>query len=327
VPKATKAPKSLVFIDTTVLLDFYRVTGHRDALSILERVDKNLDSFIITGQVEMEFKKQRQSIILGSHAAFSAPKVPAFLSNTDALKDAQDVVDKLGKAIKARMLEILHKHSDDTVYATAERLFRHVSKWNLGHDEKKLTPIRRRAVRRFAMGYPPRKREDTSMGDAINWEWILHCAKEAAKDVVVVSGDSDYGRAVDGKPVMNDWLMQEFARRTARTVSLANGLASGLKAAGIAVTEQQEQAEKEFVRNSAAAQGRALRGMGDPFGIFMSPAVVGEELRKFETASAERMASMRTALEGLTELNSSEFDQLAAAMRATMRKLNGENKE
>src|SRR5580765_7471463 len=40
---------------------------------------------------------------------------------------------------------------------------------------------------------PPRKPNDTSMGDAINWEWIVECAKTLNGSVIIVSRDRDYG--------------------------------------------------------------------------------------------------------------------------------------
>ena len=51
----------LIFIDTNILLDFYRVRGPKEDLSILRHIDNNLDRFITTDQVEMEFKKNRQA--------------------------------------------------------------------------------------------------------------------------------------------------------------------------------------------------------------------------------------------------------------------------
>jgi len=51
--------KFLVFVDTNILLDFYRVRGRDTSLSILDHLDNNKDRFIVTNQVEMKFKKHR----------------------------------------------------------------------------------------------------------------------------------------------------------------------------------------------------------------------------------------------------------------------------
>ncbi len=63
----------LIFIDTNILLDFYRVRGREAGLSILKHIDDNLDRFITTTQVEMEFKKNRQHVFLQSDKELKLP--------------------------------------------------------------------------------------------------------------------------------------------------------------------------------------------------------------------------------------------------------------
>ena len=91
--------------------------------------------------------------------------------------------------------------------------------------------IRRQAWRRFMLGYPPRKSGDTSIGDAVNWEWIVQCAKESGNDVVIVSRDSDYGVSMDRVQYLNDWLSEEFKDRVSRkrSIRLTGRLAEALK--------------------------------------------------------------------------------------------------
>lgn len=47
----------LVFIDTNILLDFYRVRGGEAGLSILTHIEDNLDRFMVTNQVEMRVQE------------------------------------------------------------------------------------------------------------------------------------------------------------------------------------------------------------------------------------------------------------------------------
>ena len=54
----------LVFIDTNIYLDFYRVRGTDATLSILKHFDENHDRIITTSEVEMEYKKNRQRVTL-----------------------------------------------------------------------------------------------------------------------------------------------------------------------------------------------------------------------------------------------------------------------
>lgn len=47
---------TLLFIDTNILLDFYRQVGRESNLSILKHLRPHHDRIITTRQVEMEFK-------------------------------------------------------------------------------------------------------------------------------------------------------------------------------------------------------------------------------------------------------------------------------
>ncbi len=89
----------VVFIDTNVLLDFYRVRGSQDQLSILDHLDGNYDRIITTTQVEMEYMKNRPNAIregidaIGS--AGQAPQIPAFLSDSKPAKALQTARDRM----------------------------------------------------------------------------------------------------------------------------------------------------------------------------------------------------------------------------------------
>lgn len=47
----------LVFIDTNILLDFYRQRRGDISLKYLAEIEKHYESLILTSQVEMEYKK------------------------------------------------------------------------------------------------------------------------------------------------------------------------------------------------------------------------------------------------------------------------------
>src|SRR5690606_22634600 len=113
-----------------------------------------------------------------------------------------------------RVLKEPSKH--DPVYKVAQRLFRQKTPLNLSRDAKVRFEIRRLARKRFLLGYPPRKDSDLSIGDAINWEWIVRCAQTSGNDVVIVSRDQDYGVRFADRPIINDWLLQEFKERVSR---------------------------------------------------------------------------------------------------------------
>lgn len=55
-----------IFIDTNILLDFYRIRRTDISMKYLEEIEKHKNLIISTSQVEMEYKKNRQSAILES---------------------------------------------------------------------------------------------------------------------------------------------------------------------------------------------------------------------------------------------------------------------
>ena len=134
--------------------------------------------------------------------------------------------------MRRRLERVLAKPTThDPVYKVVQRAFLNSSSLNLKRDNSKRRQIKRSAFRRFMLGYPPRKSSDTSMGDALNWEWIVSVAKDTGCHVIIVSRDSDYGSEIDGRAYVNDWLIQEFRERVAksRKLELHTRLSSALK--------------------------------------------------------------------------------------------------
>jgi predicted nucleic acid-binding protein len=241
---------ALVFIDTNILLDFYRYPRGSAILPVLEHIDKNHSKIITSTQVEMEYKKNRQKVIVGSITEMKGPKwdsfrLPVILSEAQAAKSIvndRKNIEKKSKILRKKIESILRVPSrNDTVYKTLQKLFSSSSDLNLKRPDPKRFTIRNLARKRFILGYPPRKDSDVSIGDAINWEWLIYCAKEKNHDVVVVSRDTDYGCRFDGDMVINDWLAQEFKQRVniRKKVTLTDKLMHGFKLANISVTRKE----------------------------------------------------------------------------------------
>jgi len=249
---------ALVFIDTNILLDFYRYPQGSAVLSILNHIDKNHPILITGNQVEMEFKKNRQKVILESIASLSGPKwdtfkVPVILSDEKAatlINKSKDSIVSNTKKLKAKIDKLLRNPTrNDEVYKTLEKLFRSKGDYNLGRHNKLRFDVRELAKKRFILGYPPRKDKDTSIGDAINWEWVIHCAKAANKDVIIVSRDADYGHFYNKESIINDWLAGEFKERVGkrRKVVLTKRLTWALKEVSIDIKDADIQEEEELI--------------------------------------------------------------------------------
>ena len=270
---------TLLFIDTNIFLDFYRQVGRESNLSILKHLRPHHDRIITTRQVEMEFKKNRPRVIATFLAALKAPdwgglKLPAYLaSSASGLSTGRNRINDLVETIQKRGRRVFEKPTrNDPVYKVAQRLFAANTPYSLSRSkEKEQKKTLRLAWRRFLLGYPPRKATDTSIGDAVNWEWIVNCAKQANANVVIVSRDSDYGVHLRGGGVyINDWLAQEFRERVNRrlNVTLTDKLSEGLKQISIRVTKQEVKDEDEFLQRQRATLHSQF---GSPFGDSLGP--------------------------------------------------------
>jgi hypothetical protein len=269
-----KGIQKLLFIDTNIWLDFYRARNEA-GLALLKSVEAISDRIIVTFQLEAEFKKNRQAAIFeGMQQLKGPPHIPrpGMFSDAQAtrmlsksIKQANTQVDKLKLKLK-RAIENPAMH--DPVYKACQRIFHKSDHLVLTREDNIRATIRRKAMKRFLHGCPPRKKDDTSIGDAFNWEWMIHCAMENSAELVIVSRDSDYGLTFDNKAYINDHLKQEFSERVSqkRALLLYHRLSDALKHFEVPVSQQEVDAETEIVASSpesrAATAARAA-GMAE----------------------------------------------------------------
>lgn len=278
---ATKPPvdNPLLFIDTNILLDFYRQPISNAGLSLLRRVGDHHAAIITGEQVEMEFKKQRHATIVDAREKMKIPSldfpIPAFLSGSEeeeALKAYRTQLTEHASTIRAKVEEILREPDrHDPVYEVAEALFRSETLFNLSRQKTQRFAIRQKAENRFKLGYPPRKPGDTSMGDAVNWEWMVECVTTSKRDLVIVSRDTDYGiRSKEGR-ILNDWLRHEFAERTggSNRVFLTDRLAEAFELIAVPVSPAEVAEENAMLRRQTAI-GRIMLAWGEKW-LELSP--------------------------------------------------------
>lgn len=248
----------LVFIDTNIYLDFYRYRNDL-SLSLLKRLDNNHDRIITTAEVEMEYKKNRQKVILEALHSIRPQSggklnIPSFLKESKYRKTSLRLVkewDTLANKLLTRTEKLLQSPGRyDPVYKILQRLFKSRASCHLNRGNRMRKEIREKAQKRYILGYPPRKPNDTSIGDAINWEWIIYCANQCQDNIVLISRDSDYGAFEKNNYYLNDWLIQEFKERVShkRSITLTGRLAEGFKIAGITVPAAEVQAEQTFLQ-------------------------------------------------------------------------------
>ena len=257
----------LVFVDTNVLLNLYKSPQGGPTAQILPLIERHRKNIITSHQVEMEFKKNRQNKIKETVEQINSyikivSNVPAALLHTSSgetlnvkiKSELNDIKDNLNKLLKVSVTE------DPICNELVAKLFRFDGQYNLTKSHEAKGEIIQRALNRFQLGYPPRKNRDTSAGDAVNWEWIIHCAKEARANVTVVSIDTDYGH---GK-VINDWLAEEFAERVGegRKIQLTGILNDALQPFDKKITPADVSKEEELVNLATSVlpgAGRKIR--------------------------------------------------------------------
>ena len=256
----------LVFIDTNIYLDFYRYRNDV-SLSLLQRLDNNHNRIITTAEVEMEYKKNRQKVILEALHSIRPQSagqlnMPSFLKESKYNKTSSRLAkerDTLANKLLIRTEKLLESPGRyDPVYKILQRLFKARATCHLNRGSKIRADIREKAQKRYILGYPPRKPNDTSVGDAINWEWIIHCARQCQDNIVLISRDSDYGAFEKSNYYLNDWLVQEFKERVShnRSITLTGRLAEGFRIAGITVPAAEEQAEQNLLKALQEAADR-----------------------------------------------------------------------
>jgi hypothetical protein len=244
--------KKLLFVDSNIFLDFYR--SRNDAgLRLLHHVEAIAPRLISTYQVEMEVKKNRQGAILDGLKDLKNPENiqrPGMFLDAKANRALNKSLRDAEKRIKTMRSRLVKALSDpaahDPVYQVYQRLFHKDDGLVLKRDNPLRRQIRRLAFRRFIHGCPPRKANDTSIGDAINWEWMIHCAIQHTAELVIVSRDTDYGVTHENVAFINDHLRHEFGERVSnrRSLSLYRKLSDALKHFSVTVSEAEEKEEE-----------------------------------------------------------------------------------
>lgn len=247
----------LIFVDTNILLDFYRLRG-ASAVKYLSQLEEKKHFLILTEQVQMEFLKHRQRVVAEALTEIKKPteqKFPPFLDQyqpsqmmksrtAEAVQNHKKVQEKIERIIEKPM-------ANDEVFKHLNRIFKHDGPYALTRKTTEKLRIRSLARKRFSLGYPPRKKDDTSMGDSVNWEWIVNCARNCPNksNVIIVSRDGDFGITRNKKYILNDWLKKEFVERVSkkRKVELTELLSVALKKLDVKFTKDEEREELEVV--------------------------------------------------------------------------------
>lgn len=216
-----------VFIDTNILLDLYHLSG--PDLDELRKVIKLAEiqklHVLLPDQVEDEFWRNRERVISEALELFSKTKASATLPNliranpkSSELRQAVERVNDLVKELRqVADLEIGdHKLKADEVI---DSLFTQCPPQTISRT------LVERAKARKDLGNPPGKA--SSIGDAINWEWLLETVPNG-ENLVIISSDGDFeSELLQGMP--KEFLLREWDREKNGSIQLFKGLPEFLK--------------------------------------------------------------------------------------------------
>lgn len=216
-----------VFIDTNILLDLYHMSGAdldelRKVIKLAEI--KKLNVFL-PSQVEDEFWRNRERVISEALDLFSKSKASTTLPNliranpkSSELRKAVERVNELVKELRQVADNEIADHklkADDVI----DYLFSKCPPQPIDA----LVIVNAKA--RKELGNPPGK--PNSLGDAINWEWLL---KEVpnGENLVIISSDGDFeSELLKGRP--KEFLLREWMHAKVSKLELYKGLPEFLK--------------------------------------------------------------------------------------------------
>jgi predicted nucleic acid-binding protein len=216
-----------VFVDTNVLLSLYHLSGpDLDELKKIVKLSENGQiDILLPQQVADEFWRNRERVIKDALDTFAKTKSQYFLPNivranskANELKKASDLVNSLAKTLREEADETIRTQS-----LAADKIIESLLANCQTIDEK----VIKKAQLRKQIGNPPGKAD--SLGDAINWEWLLSKA-DRYDDLIIISADGDFESELTPS-TPKEFLVREWERSTdTGKLTLYKGLPEFLKA-------------------------------------------------------------------------------------------------
>lgn len=216
-----------VFVDTNVLLNLYHLSGPDldEVKKILKLAENKQIELLVPQQVADEFWRNRERVIRDALDTFAKTKAQAFLPNivrvnpkSSELRKAVDLVNSLAKALREETEQTIQEQK-----LPADKLVELLLK----KCEPVPAEVIERAQLRRQLGNPPGKAD--SLGDAVNWEWLLSKADEW-DDLIIISADGDFESELTPSQA-KEFLRREWQSATSiGNLGLYKGLPEFLKA-------------------------------------------------------------------------------------------------
>lgn len=216
-----------IFIDTNIILDFYRINNKNSINEILKEIKKYKKYFISTKQSQDEFLRNRDRTITDFIEEIKKQNYKVHTNNVIATLDSyteyhdsiikantntRKIIEELNKLIENPDIDLIYKiylDLNETAY-------------------NRTNEIIERAYIRKIIGNPPTSKKETC-GDEIIWETLLEYCNT---DLIIVSRDSTFSTNYN-------FLNSEFKKNKNRTLKVVDSITK-------AIELNQEQPPKEL---------------------------------------------------------------------------------
>lgn len=206
-----------IFIDTNIILDFYRINNKNSINEILKEIKKYKKYFISTKQSQDEFLRNRDRTITDFIEEIKKQNYKVHINNVIATLDSyteyhdsiikantntRKIIEELNKLIENPDIDLIYKiylDLNETAY-------------------NRTNEIIERAYRRKIIGNPPTSKKETC-GDEIIWETLLDCCND---DLIIVSRDSTFSTNYN-------FLKSEFKKDKNRTLKVVDSITKAIE--------------------------------------------------------------------------------------------------
>lgn len=201
-----------IFIDTNILLELFKLSGpDLDELKkVLKLSETQKIEILISSQIEDEFWRNRESVIADAIRNLKETKIiqklPNIVRGYDTYKTLKNTIDTFNVLSKKLEDEVQADISENKLKADEliKALFAKNKPQDIGSD------LVAKAKYRMNVGNPPGKKG--SLGDAINWEWLLTQKPEFwESELVIISADGDFESELN-KGRMKEYLLREWSK-------------------------------------------------------------------------------------------------------------------
>lgn len=206
-----------IFIDTNIILDFYRINNKNSINEILKEIKKYKKYFISTKQSQDEFLRNRDRTITDFIEVLRKQKYTVHVNNVIATLNSygeyRDSIIKANNNIRKiidEMNTLIENPDRDLIY----KIYLDLNEIAYSRTNE----IIERAQKRKIIGNPPSSKKETC-GDEIIWETLLEYCNE---DLIIVSRDSTFKENYN-------FLKSEFEKNKNRTLKVVDSITKAIE--------------------------------------------------------------------------------------------------